>query len=1094
MIAEKAASCGMESIALTDHGTCAGLLAFKKSCEKNKIRPIYGNELYISPFEHTRKEKIEGFKPAYHMVALAKNNTGIKNLFKLSSLAYIEGFYFRPRVSIDLLKQYSEGLIVTGGCGAGFIPQMLQQDRYKEAIEYAKRLREIFKDDFYLEVQNHGLDWQQPLKKQLFDFSREQNIPIIATQDSHYQNKEDAEMHKHITRLAAGNLEFEGSECYFKTPKEFSEMWEENELHALDETLEVAKKCKSEWEYGKTIWPVYPLPKETTPIKELRRLAEEGLYKLFPNPTKEYLERLDYELDVIEKMGFPTYFLVVQDFIRWAENNDVLVNYGRGSGAGSIVCYCTGITKLDPIKYELYFERFLSPERVSLPDLDIDYSDREKVIQYVTEKYGKDKVAQIATYSYFKPKGALRDFARTYNYPVQVGNELAKMIPAASAGFEASFDLAIKSEPKLLKHQAQDVVTTARKAEGLIKQAGIHAAGLVISDTDISSKLPLFIGKKGEIATQFDKDEVEEIGLVKFDFLGLRNLTIIKDTLSFIKKNHNKNINIYSIQPTDQHVYENIFQKGKLEGVFQFETSSGFKDLCYKVKPNSLDDLAAISALYRPGPLSIGLVDEYAARKAGKEFKSDIPKLDILLNRTASILCYQEQIMSICRELAGYTLAGADNMRRIIGKKKLDKMALEKEKFINGCIQNNIDKQKAENLFNDIEGFARYSFNAAHSYSYSCTSFITAWLKYHYPLEFYTALLNNCDNDQDKIIKYIYAAREDGIVIQPPDVNKSEVSFTNDKDNNTIIFGFEGIKGVGGKSAAELIEIREQLGGFQTLEELLTNKVKKKVINALVECGALGEITDLSREQLIENIDDLIKYYKEIEKWEEKEVKVQERLKLIEIWEKNPEGKRPRPLKNKEEPVFPDLEKETTLTKQERLRLERETLGFYLTGNPLDDYYSIVEAAQYNILDLKEGSATHKETINIPVIVSKITKIRTKTDKNMANLIVEDKTGRQTVTIFPKTWGKIKDNIEENQVYMMKAGVELTESDEEGKLPIVNLIGINFNKIEGQSISISPLMLKLGDGSEWKFIPNEDQDITKWKQASTIIKNLRRLT
>ena len=1100
-IAQKAAEFGMEFVALTDHGRAGGLLAFKKSCEKHKVRPIYGVEVYVAPESRFIKEKIEGFKPSSHMVVLAKNNIGVKNLFKLTSLGWTEGYYHKPRIDLELLKKYREGLIVSSGCGSGYASQMIITDRPDLAAKRLRELREIFGDDFYIEVQNHGLDWQQPLKKTLFEMADFLSIPIVAMQDSHYSTKEDAVLHKYITKLNAGSLEFEGAESYFKPYEEFSKMFTPEEQHAVILSNEIAAKCNSEWEFGTTIWPVYDLPKEETPDDRLRQNTYEGFTKFFPNPTQQYKDRIEFELGVIKQMGFATYFLVVSDFIGWANKNGIASGPGRGSGAGSLVCYCIGITKVDPIKYELYFERFLNPARVSLPDIDSDFDPRGRkdVINYVYQKYGQEKCAQIGTYSEFKPRGSLRDFARVCGYDPIVGEKLADMVPPNMAGKTLTFDEVIKADPKILKTEWPEVVDLARKAEKMKSKIGVHAAGVVISNTDISTQVPLFLGKGKEIATQLDMHDVEEIGLVKYDFLGLKTLTVIQDTIKLVKERTGKEIDIDIIDTEDNEVYKNVFQKGRLDGIFQFENSTGFKDLCFRVSPSSIEDLSAITALFRPGPLGMkdedgrSMVDQYVDGKNGKGIKYLVRELEPILKITHSVITYQEQIMRICTDLAGYTLAEADNMRKIIGKKLPEKMKLEKEKFISGCVNNNIEQEKAELLFEQIEGFALYSFNKAHSVSYSIVSYMTAWLKHYYPLEFYAAILNNADYAKDQGIKYIHSCKEEGISILPPDVNVSEMNFT--IENGTLIFGLSGIKGIAEKGGSNLIEKRKAFGRINTIEELISLGINKSIITVLAECGALEEITNLSREQLVENIDAIINYHKKIVIWEERKIRIDERQREVDNWEITKEGPKPRKLPSqKEKPQFPVIAIQSSLTRKDKLRLEHKTLGFYLTGHPLDDYDNLTGMSSYTISDIKDGEAKQKEKINIPIVVSKVTEIRTRTGKNMANLILEDRTGRQEATIFPKTWAKLKDKIVEEEVCVVHGTIERTSLDDEEAKTIANIIINDISSIDQTvAVSIHPLSYKLKDGSEWIFIPNQKQDRNRWSEASTIIRNIQRI-
>ena len=1084
----------MSHVALTDHGRSGGLLKFNKACIKQEVKPILGVELYVAPESRFLKEKLKDHtKVSYHLTILAKNKVGLENVFELSSRAWTEGFYYRPRVDMELLKELSEGLVVLSGCGAGRLSVFLMEDRFEEAADHAQQMRDIWGKDFYIEMQNHDLEWQRPLNAGLRAISKHLDIPLVVTQDSHYPERKDAKLHNYICKLAAGDLEFDSDHSWFKSYDEICDMFEESDHHAIHITEDIAKKCEFNWEYGKTIWPVYNLPSGVTPEAELTEKTWRGLNRIFNNPTQEYKDRLEYELGVINKMGFATYFLVVADFLQWARNNGIPTGPGRGSAAGSLVTYCIGITNVDPIKYGLYFQRFLNEARVSLPDIDCDICKerRYEVIQYVAKKYGANKLAQIGTYAVFKPRGSLRSFARVCGYEPSVGHQLASLVPPDIAGRSLSFKEVKESTPEILKTDYQDVVDLAERAEGLRNQAGVHAAGVLISDSKISRQLPLFKGKGDEIASQFDMHDAEEIGLVKYDFLGLKNLTIISRTLQMIKENYNEDIDIDNIEDENKKVYTEIFHKGKLDGVFQFEGSAGFKDLCIKVRPNNIEDLSAITALYRPGPLGCGLTDQYIACRNGKDPEYFIPELEPILKNTYGALIYQEQIMRICTDIAGYTLPEADNMRKIIGKKLPEKMKLEKEKFISGCINNNVPKEKADELFEQIQGFAAYGFNKSHSVAYSTISYQTAWLKAYYPKEFYTVLLNTCFQDQDSMVKYIHAAREEGIDILPPDINTSDLEFT--LDRGTIVFGLAGVKGLGQKACEHLIQTRKEIGPVESLDDLVKRKVKKDVITALAECGALESITEYSRNQITENIQDIIDYFKKLERWKEqklkREVRTQERLDAIAAGKKPPRNL----PKLKERPEAPEMPEDIPLTKKERLDLERKTLGFYLTGHPLEDYPGLLDMAKYNISDIQEGATLDSEKLSIPIVVSSVTEKRSRKQQNYAVVEMEDITGRIQGTIFSKSWDKLKPQIEEGMIGIAKITTRKTIVDKESA-PIINIAINNIKPVaQDTQVKITNIELSLSDGTEVVFHVGNNTNTNKWKQAVAYVNNLKRM-
>jgi DNA polymerase-3 subunit alpha len=1090
-IAEKTARLGMEAVALTDHGRAGGLLQFKKACEEHKVKPIYGCELYVAPRSRLLREKVEGFNTSYHLTVLAKTLEGLRNVFRLTSIGWLDGFYYKPRVDLDVLRAYKEGLVVLSGCSSSMVAHMLLEDRAEEAKEYALVMRNIWKDDFYLEVQNHDMDWQYFLKKHLFDISQELDIPIVATQDSHFMEHEEAPLHQKICKLAAGDLEFGTTETYFKSYNEMSQRFNSSEMHALGRTVEVGRKCDVNWQYGKTIWPVYQLPDAKTPDEELDSQARAGFQRLFGDGDEEYNSRLSYELDRIKEMGFSTYFLVVADFIQWSKQSGIPVGPGRGSGAGSLVCLCMGITEVDPLKYGLYFERFLNPARVSLPDLDIDFCPRgrKEVIQYVASKYGKDRVAQIGTYAQFKPRGALRDFARVCEYEPKVGDRLANLVPPDVAGKQLTFDEAIAAEPALLTTDWPEVVNLARKAEGLRTKAGVHAAGVVISNDDLKTQVPLFRGKGNEVATQFDMHDVEEVGLVKYDFLGLINLTIIQDTIKLVKETRNIELNWERIPENDQKVFEGVFQRGDLDGIFQFETSSGFRDLCVRVRPTSIDDLSTITALFRPGPLGTGLVDKYVAGRNGGLVDYVTPRLEPILKDTYGVMVFQEQIMRICTDLAGYTAPEADNMRKIIGKKIAEKMKGERRQFVAGCIGNSVPEEVSSKLFDDIEGFAKYSFNKAHSVAYSVISYRTAWLKHYYPEEFYASLFNNTIKEQAQLVKYIYSCKERGIAVEPPDINRSGALFTN--DNGTILFGLAGVKGIGEKACANLLEKRGE--GFESLEHLVLSGANAKVVKALALCGALEGVCELTRGQITEGLEDLIKHYKKKQKWEERKVRIaereQERKDAVAAGHKPPR----RLPKLPDPPEPPELGDIPRLALSERLRLERETLGFYLTGHPLDSYpdlYKMATRSIEQIIDEGIGGAN----VRLPVVVSVLTKKRTRKGKDMAILIVEDRTGRTEVTVFPSTWKRLQHKIEAGAVALLNCKVDREDNYEGASL--VRLILSDFTLMNDETLDQLPrmedIMLPLADGSQVTFLVSEDTSYEAWQQAVAMVNNLEK--
>lgn len=1086
-IAKRASELNMSSVALTDHGRCGGLLQFKKACEKQDVKPILGCEVYVAPKAHTLKEKIEDHSTSYHLTLLAKNIEGLKNLFRLSSIGWLEGFYYKPRVSDELLEKYKEGIIALSGCASGRISNRLLEDKDSEALEYALKLKKVYGDDFFLEAQNHGMAWQRPLKSKLFQLSEETGIPIVATQDSHFIEQDKATLHQKICRLAAGDLEFGTTEMHFKSGEEMKQRFHEDEWHAIERTSEVADKCNVDWQYGKSIWPAYELPEDAQPADQLMIQVREGMSHFGFTDIPEYEERLDYEFKIIDDMGFPTYFLVVADFVKWAKENNISCGPGRGSAAASLISYCLGITEIDPIKYGLFFDRFLNKDRVSLPDIDTDISPRgrKSVMAYLAEKYGEDKMAQIGTYMQMKPRGALRDFARVCDYEPSVGDRLANLISPDVAGKTLTFDEAIEAEPKLLNTQWPEVVDLARQAEGLVTKAGVHAAGVVISDEELKSQVPLFRGRGDEVATEFDMHDVEEIGLVKYDLLGLVNLDVIQDAISYIKETKKIDIMINEIDRKDREVYREIFHSGRLEGVFQFETSSGFKELCMKVKPESIKDLSVITALFRPGPLDTGLTNEYVKRKNGKSFEYLHPKLEPILKDTFGILVFQESVMRICTDLAGYSASEADSMRKIVGKKLIDEMPAERKKFITGCMKSDIPESTAIELFDNIEGFSRYGFNMAHAVSYSEISYRTAWLKHYYPQEFYCSLFNNTIKEQPQLVKYIYACKEDGIPVEPPDVNRSQALFA--IDNGTLVFGLGGIKGIGAKACKRILDNRSE-EGFADLGELIKAGASARDIKPLAMSGALEGITDHGRTVVVEWANELIAFYKKLRNWEARkarfEQREQERQKAIEQGKKPPRRLQALP----DPPGEPSVPEAAPLSKRGRLDLERETLGFYLTGHPLDDYNGLYRIAP-NALEKILEERPRTSSVSFPIVISIISKKRTRKGKDMATLQVEDKTARTEITVFPSTWNKYKNVLEEGQVGVITCSVKVDRKDESQ----LQLIFQDFREAEENMLppaKLEDLSVKLRDGCEITFKVSERTTFDGWQRAAATLKNI----
>jgi len=1006
---DKAKAMGMESVAVTDHGNIFGAVQLFDSAKKAGVKPVLGCEVYVAPGDRRDKSPAKDGQPnAYHLILLVMNEKGYRNLSRLVTLGHLEGFYYHPRVDMELLKEYNEGLIALSACLKGMVPHYIDVGRRDIAVKKAKELSSIFdKDRFYFEVQANRLPEQERLNRALSEMSRELSIPLAATNDCHYLNRSDAEAHDALLCIQTGKtvdeikrLKFSNDEFFFKSRKEMEESLGEGYGEALDNTVGIAKRCVYEMEFGKYKYPVF----NTHGNKDLNELIEEearaGLETrleqreredgpITPELRKEYKDRLAYELDVITKMGFSGYFLIVADFIDYARKTDIPVGPGRGSGAGSLVVYCLRITNLDPIKYDLLFERFLNPERISMPDIDVDFcmNGRDDVIRYVSEKYGRENVGQIITFGTMKARGVIRDVGRVLNIPYNEVDKIAKLVPE---GPKVSLEKAIDEEPALKKlEQGQDnekkLIKISRSLEGLSRHASTHASGVVISDKPLVNYLPLFKGSNDEIMTQFTMDQIEKLGLIKFDFLGLKTLTVIKHTLQLIEGSTGDKIDIDNI-PLDDKKTLKLCQEGNTTGVFQLE-SDGMKDLLRSLKPEVFEDLVALVALYRPGPMD--WIPDYIDGKHGRKKPKYLhPKLEPILSKTYGVAIYQEQVMQIARNLAGFSMGQADVLRKAMGKKKADLLAEQKEKFVKGCEGNGINHELAEKIFNFIEPFAGYGFNRSHAACYALIGFQTAYLKAHYPVQFMAALLTQDMGVQDKTIKNIAECREMGIKILPPDINESHADFA--VAGEGIRFGLAAVKNVGIKAVESIIEAREKGGHFRDLSDFFKriegSKVNRRVLEGLIQCGAF-DFTGIHRARLFESLDSIVKFYGG--------------------------SHDPNQLT-----IFSSLAGDNTGFKgmleladvgeweqREKLKREKEALGFYITGHPLEEYKREVGLFATHtvegILNLKE-----KAEVKAAGVIENLKMKRTKKGDMMAILDLEDQTGSVEVVVFPDAYSR----------------------------------------------------------------------------------------
>ncbi|RMA97309.1 DNA polymerase III subunit alpha [Hydrogenothermus marinus] len=1059
-LAQKAKEYGYKAVALTDHGNIFGAIEFYQEMKKVGVKPIIGMEAY---FANNRFEKKGDGSDSiledknYHLILHAKDKTGFKNLMKLSSLAYTEGFYYKPRIDWELLEKYHEGLICQTACLKGFIPHLLSKGKFEEAYQLGKRLKDIFGEDLYFEIQMNGLEEQNIANKGILELAEKLNVKVVATNDSHYLNEEDAEAHDIIKalqmKLTLKELKEKGRAfkvrgLHFTKPEEMYEKFKGYEF-ALKNTMEIAEKCNVEIETAETrgyLFPKFQIPgldREATEEEKAQyfeKLAWEGLEKRLENikdlsaeKHKEYKDRLKYEVEIIKQMGFPEYFLIVQDFIKHAKNNGIPVGPGRGSAAGSLVAYALGITEVDPLQHGLIFERFLNPDRISMPDIDIDFcmENRPKMIEYVKNKYGSDAVAQIITYNFMKSKMVIRDVARVLGFSYSEADKIAKMIlPGPTQGSTLTIEENLEANPEFRKLYETDervkrLLDLAKKLEGSARHTGIHAAGVVIAPGPLDQYVPVYVDKDGTKATQFDMGTLEMLGLVKMDFLGLKTLTELDYMKKLIKERHNVEIDFSKIPLDDPNVFK-LLQSGRTTGVFQLE-SKGMQNLLVKLKPDKFEEIIAVLALYRPGPLNSGMVDEYVERKHGRK-KVDYPFEEVkdVLKETYGLVVYQEQIMFMANILSGFTMAEADTLRKAIGKKKADVMAKMKDRFINGAVEKGYDKEKITKLWDDIEKFASYSFNKSHSTAYAYLTYWTAYIKTYYPEEFFAVKLTTEKND-DKFLSILNDMKDFGIELLPPDVNYSYDKFAIE-EKGKIRFGLARIKNVGESSAKAIVEEREKNGNYQdifdTAERLDSKNLNKRVLEALIKAGAF-DFTEIDRGILLANIDKALSVGQKNR--ESKDLGQNSLLGLL--------------MEEDSKPVatisYNEGEK---LSEKEKLRFEKEVLGFYISGHPLLAYKKELEGRVLKIASLIERK--QKEKVKIAGVISNIKKKKTRTGNTMAVFQLQDETGIVDVRAFPES---LEDGsiLEEDNLVIVEGTVDINDEQETVSINANNIIPID---------------------------------------------------
>ena len=1106
---------GMKAIAITDHGVMYGAIEFYKECKKQGIKPIIGCEMYVAPRTRFDKEPNIDERPG-HLVLLAKDNEGYKNLAKLVSIAFTEGFYYKPRIDMEVIKKYSKGLVASSACLAGFINRALLADDYEKAKKIANEYIEIFgKDDFYIELQHNGIREQVIANQRLIKLARELGLKMIATNDAHYLKREDASSHDVLLCIQTGKkvsdvdrMRMGSDEFYIKSPEEVAENFK-NLPELLDNTVEIADKCNVEFEFGHTVLPNFDTPYNEAHDIYLKKLGYQGLLnRYFPNEKekfeikdihnqsqimtdetltqiqefvqkehKEMYDRMEYELGVVNKMGYTDYYLIVWDFIKFAKDSDIPVGPGRGSGAGSLVAYCVEITDIDPLKYSLIFERFLNPERVSMPDFDIDfcYERRQEVIDYVCRKYGDDHVAQIITFGTLAARGVIRDVARVLNIPYSKADIISKNVPME---LHMTLDKALEMNPELRKMydeepEVKTIIDIAKRLEGLPRHASTHAAGVVITKDPVDSYVPLY-KSDSIISTQYTMTILEELGLLKMDFLGLRTLTVIKDAVDLVKKNQNIDV-VYDEQMNDPKVYK-LWCDGNSSGIFQFE-SGGMTSFMKELKPDCLEDLIAGVSLYRPGPMD--QIPRYIKGKnnpAQTEYTH--PILEPILNVSYGCMVYQEQVMQIVQNVAGYSLGRADLVRRAMGKKKLDVMAEERKNFIYGltdeegnvkipgAIRNGVDEKSANKIFDEMAEFAKYAFNKSHAACYAVVAYRTAYLKAYYPTEFFAALLNSFLTTQTKITTYINECKKMNIEVLRPDINKSFSKFTVEGDK--IIFGLAAIKNVGEVAIESITREREANGKFEDFidfcKRVSGEDVNKKCIESLIKAGVFDTL-ESNRNTLLCSFEDILDTISG-----DKKRAMSGQMNMFDMSEnvaKKEELYQMRPMKE--------------LPKKEVLLMEKEMLGLYVSGHPLDNYiqyinkYSTIKSTDLMLEEFDEINNKGIEELDGKEvkIFGIISSVRTKITKNneiMAFVSLEDLEGTFDLIVFPKTYAQYRSEVYEDNIVQISGRISVKEDE-------ITVIALKITTFENHNYE---LMMALSDKN--KMIQIEiPQDKTEYE-------------
>jgi DNA polymerase-3 subunit alpha len=1057
----------MPAVAMTDHGNLFGAVQFYNAAKAKGVHPVIGCEVYVSQQGHKTRSDTDRYN---HLVLLCENQEGYKNLIQMVSTGFLEGFYYKPRIDKDLLARHSKGLICLSACLRGDLNETILADKYDDARRLAYEYRDIFgKENFFLEIQDHGLEQDKRLTPQVNRLSIETGIPLVATNDSHYLRKEDARAHEILMCIQTGKtmsdpnrMHWDHPDFYLKTRQEMMALFGELE-DAVNRPWEIAQRCKVNLEKVKDPFPRFDIPEGQTTDSYFAYVAREGFEKRRPrleamraagtlkHDLAEYSERLNFEIAMIQQMKFSGYFLIVWDFIRFSKSRNIPVGPGRGSAAGSLVSYAMAITDIDPLQYGLLFERFLNPERISMPDIDIDFcmNRRGEVIQYVTEKYGREQVAQIITFNTLGARAAIKDVGRVLDMSFADVDKITKLVPNV---LNIKLKEAIETEPgfdALAKQDARvkDVLDVARRLEGFARNSSVHAAGVVISPEPLRQIVPLYRTNKEEIVTQYDMNGLDKLALLKMDFLGLTTLTLIDDALKMIEKRHGAKIVPEDLPLEDPAAYE-IFSKGFTSGVFQFE-SPGMRDILRRYQPTRIEDLTALNALYRPGPIQGGMLDDFIERKHGrKAIAYDLPELKEILGETYGVILYQEQVMQISSKLAGYSLGDADLLRRAMGKKKAEEMAKQRERFLKGTAERGHPQKKAEKIFDLMEQFAGYGFNKSHSAAYAFLAFVTAYLKAHYPVDFMAALLTSETGNVAKVVKYINECREMNIRVLPPDVNASEYTFTPVRDDkgDAIRFGLGAVKNVGQGAVEAIIQARVELGIFRSLYQFCEHAdmqaINRRVMESLVKAGAMDSLEG-TRAQLLLALDPAIEAGTRAAKDRESG---QEGLFGGMMAEEHPE---------------PPLPKANDWTNKEKLQGEKELLGFYVSGHPLDSYLDKIAELASHDSNTMEGLEKGAE-VALCGVMTQIQRRRNREGKPWASMVVEDRNGSIDGMVFTTSFEGLQSQIVEDQVVLIR-GTALPEEGNPTKVSIKEIIPLDVARVPLPSlISVKVFMGRNG--------------------------------